>query len=93
MPSRDRADCSIEVDGHVIDARTGQSLASALVGSGAWAIQRNPVSGELRGPYCGMGVCFECEVQVVDLGTVRSCLIEVADGMVVRTSSASIDER
>jgi D-hydroxyproline dehydrogenase subunit gamma len=83
--------CRLEVDGVPMKAVAGQSLAAALVDHGLWAVHRNPVTGEARGPYCGMGVCFECEV-VVDGNTQRACLIGVADGMVVGTASAPTAE-
>jgi predicted molibdopterin-dependent oxidoreductase YjgC len=84
--------CRLEVDGVAMTAVAGQSLAAALVEHGMWAIHRNPVSGEARGPYCGMGVCFECEV-VVDGSMQRACLMGVADGMVVRTASTPTAEQ
>jgi D-hydroxyproline dehydrogenase subunit gamma len=86
MSASEPPDCRINVDGHDIAAYSGQSLAAVLVSAGSWAVRSNPVSGEHRGPFCGMGVCFECEVDVVGLGRARSCLVEVSEGMVVRTS-------
>jgi predicted molibdopterin-dependent oxidoreductase YjgC len=77
--------CHLEVDGLSLAVIAGQSLAAALVEHGVWAFRRNPITGEARGPYCGMGVCFECEVEVDDRRGVRACMAEVADGMVVRT--------
>ena len=40
-----------------------------------------PVSQSLRAPYCMMGVCFECLVEIDGQGSVQSCLTPVADGM------------
>jgi hypothetical protein len=74
---------TIEVDGKPVHARAGQSLAAALIAHGIWSTRRNPVSGEPRGPFCGMGVCFECEVNVDGVRGVRACMTEVAPRMVV----------
>ena len=41
--------------------------------------------GELRGPVCGMGVCFECRVMVNGLSHVRSCQTICEPGMEIRT--------
>ena len=39
------------------------SIAAAILMSGRSATRRS-VSGEPRGPLCGMGICFECRVTV-----------------------------
>jgi predicted molibdopterin-dependent oxidoreductase YjgC len=62
----------------------GMMLTAVLVRAGVRAVAVNPVSGEPRGPFCGMGVCFECEV-TVDERVVRACLTPATDGMVVTT--------
>jgi sarcosine oxidase subunit alpha len=38
-----------------------------------------------RAPLCGMGVCFECRVQVDGVAHVRACMTPVSDGMQVVT--------
>lgn len=81
--------CRLEVNGAAMTAMGGQSLAAALVDHGMWAIRRNQINGDARGPYCGMGVCFECEVEVDGRKHTRACMTDVADGMVVRTSSTT----
>jgi D-hydroxyproline dehydrogenase subunit gamma len=80
------AACAISVDGRRLTAVEGQSLAALLVAHGIWHFRRNPVSAEPRGPFCGMGVCFECELEVDGRPGVRSCLTPVSDGMRVRTA-------
>jgi predicted molibdopterin-dependent oxidoreductase YjgC len=79
--------CHLQVDGQEVKALSGQSLAAALIQHGIWTFRRNPVSAQLRGPYCGMGVCFDCEVTVDGRVDVRACLIDVSHGMVVSTSA------
>ena len=72
------------VDGHDVTAYEGMTLTAALLQHGDRALRRNAVGGDLRGPFCGMGICFECEVTVDGL-TVRACLTPVRAGMDVRT--------
>jgi len=62
----------------------GSSVAAALheLGILSWP---DPVTGRLRGPFCGMGVCFECELQIDGRTEVRSCMVTVADGMRIET--------
>lgn len=79
---------SLVVDGLPTTAPEGQSLAAALLAIGYWWWRRNPVTQQPRGPYCGMGVCFECEL-LVNGQRRRACLTHVTDGMVVTTERES----
>lgn len=74
------------LDGEPCSAPDGQSLVAALLRHGAWRMSRNPVTGEARGPHCGIGVCFECVVTVDGRG-VRSCMERVRDGLRVQTAA------
>jgi NADH dehydrogenase/NADH:ubiquinone oxidoreductase subunit G len=42
------------------------------------------VAGEARGPFCGMGVCYECLVTVNGVPKQRSCMTEVEDNMEIQ---------
>ena len=44
----------------------------------------NAVSGSPRAPYCMMGVCFDCLMEIDGVGNRQACLTPVADGMQVR---------
>lgn len=70
---------SVRIDGVVHAAAPGQSLAALLADS--W--NRRSVSGQARAPLCGMGVCFECRVNVDGVAHQRACQIAVRDGMEV----------
>jgi D-hydroxyproline dehydrogenase subunit gamma len=75
----------LEVDGQPISARSGRSIAAALLDHDELQLRRSP-SGTPRAVYCGIGVCFECRVHVEGRGAVRACITPVEDGMrVVRT--------
>jgi sarcosine oxidase subunit alpha len=43
------------------------------------------VRGEMRGPLCGIGVCFECRVTINGQHHSRSCQVLCQEGMDVRT--------
>jgi predicted molibdopterin-dependent oxidoreductase YjgC len=68
-------------------AHEGESIASALFRAGVTTCKVMPLDGQLRGYYCGMGVCFECVVYVDGVGEVRACRTPVAKGLRVRTIS------
>ena len=74
----------IQVNGVVVETQEGLSLAAAMLSAGVGVFRRS-VSGEARGPVCGMGVCFECRVRIDGAAHVRSCLVTAREGMVIDT--------
>jgi predicted molibdopterin-dependent oxidoreductase YjgC len=75
----------IRVDGRTVRAMDGQSVAGALHQAGIDVLRRNPVTGEPRGAFCGMGVCFDCELTIDGVGGQRACLAHVRAGMRIET--------
>lgn len=74
----------VEVDGKVIAVPEGSTVAAAVLLSGTNRFRRS-VSGEPRGPVCGMGICFECRVTIDGNDHARSCQILCQEGMRIRT--------
>lgn len=70
----------LSVNGKTIEAPAGSSVAAAIMSAGEYALRRS-VSGEPRGPLCGMGTCFECRVTIDDVAHCRSCQTLCRDGM------------
>lgn len=79
------ASVALTVDGRRIEARTGDSVAAALLVAGMNHCRTTPVSGVPRAPYCLMGVCFECLVTIDGIGSRQACLVPVRDGMRIET--------
>jgi NADPH-dependent 2,4-dienoyl-CoA reductase/sulfur reductase-like enzyme len=75
------------IDGRAAEAEPGVSLLAALWNAGARAL-RTSVTGEARGPLCGMGTCFECRVTLDGVPHVRACLTPVCAGLDVRLGAA-----
>jgi sarcosine oxidase subunit alpha len=59
-------------------------VSAAILKTGVTAFRRS-VTGEARGPLCGMGRCFECCVTIDGEEHCRSCQMVCRDGMDVRT--------
>lgn len=78
-------------DGTAMTARHGDSVAAALLANGVAVFRRSPVSGAPRGPYCLMGVCFECLVVVDGVGNRQACLVPLQDGMRIETQDGRRD--
>jgi sarcosine oxidase subunit alpha len=73
------------VDGDEVEAYEGESVLAALWASGRRTLHRTARTGEPRAFFCGIGVCFDCRVEVEGVRSVRACVTAVADGMVVTT--------
>lgn len=79
----------ISVDGARIDCREGDSVAAALFAAGIPACRDTAVSGTPRGPFCMMGVCYDCLVGIDGRANQQACMTRVREGMaVVRQTGA-----
>lgn len=87
VPDRMGKRVTFTFDGTPVSAAEGDSVAAALVAAGIRACRTTPVSGAPRGPYCLMGVCFECLVRIDGVGNRQGCLVPVRDGMRVETQA------
>jgi D-hydroxyproline dehydrogenase subunit gamma len=68
---------------------SGSSVAAALLAIGIECFRHTPVSGAPRAPYCMMGVCFECLVEIDGRPNRQACLVEVREGMAIRTQQGA----
>jgi sarcosine oxidase subunit alpha len=75
---------NLRVNGRPVMVATGTTVAVAVLTAGESAFRRS-VSGEPRGPLCGMGVCMECRLTIDGVPHSRSCQILCREGMVVTT--------
>jgi predicted molibdopterin-dependent oxidoreductase YjgC len=80
-----------EFDGRSLQAVEGDSVAAALLGAGVIGLRNTPVSGAPRAPYCMMGVCFDCLVEIDGVPNRQACLTPVAEGMVVARQCGARD--
>ena len=83
----EESDCrwvEVRIDGANARVREGESVAAALLASGMRSCRNTPVSGAPRAPYCMMGGCFECLVEIDGVPNRQSCQIPVEQGMQIR---------
>lgn len=79
---------TIHADGRELRVAAGTSVAAALLAAGVHTF-RHSVTGEARGPLCGMGICYECRVSVDGVPLRRACLLPVSEGLRVSTTGES----
>ena len=78
------AEVDVQIDGAATRALEGQTVAALLTSSGTPGWRRT--SGEeLRGAFCGIGMCNDCVVTVDGVARVKACLMPVRDGMRILT--------
>jgi hypothetical protein len=80
MPS----ECTVRVNGAPITVPAGATVAVAMMMAGQPC--RTSITGEPRGPLCGMGVCFECRAVVNGVPHSRSCQLLCEPDLDVRTN-------
>ncbi|AIF47552.1 2Fe-2S iron-sulfur cluster-binding protein [Dyella japonica] len=73
----------LTVNGNAVEVPAGASVAAAV--AHVTLHFRRSVRQAPRTPLCGMGVCFECRVQVDGVAHVRACMTPVSEGMQVVT--------
>ena len=81
----DEGEVVIDVDGHTLSARRGDSVAVALLTAGISTLRHSPRLGAPRGIFCFMGSCQECLV-VINGKRRLACEVLIESGMSVRTT-------
>ena len=74
------------VDGQLVDAFEGESVAAALYAAGLRELRRSPRDDAPRGLFCMMGSCQECLVWV-GARKLPSCQLAVAAALEIETLS------
>lgn len=73
----------LTLNGRSIACREGDSVAAALFAAGENDCRDTPVTGVPRGPFCMMGVCYDCLVTIDGRPNQQACMTPVRTGMTV----------
>ena len=76
----------IKINGKETDVYAGDTVLASLVSAGYTILKKSRKLNEARGPVCGMGVCYECQVTINGTPGQRACMAEVQDAMTVLTN-------
>lgn len=85
------ASIAITFEGAAVAARPGDSVAAALLAAGHLVFRDTALSGAPRGPYCMMGACFDCLVEIDGVPARQACMTEVRPGMQVARQHGAAD--
>jgi predicted molibdopterin-dependent oxidoreductase YjgC len=84
LPLKETRSVTVYLDGAAIEVPAGLSVAAALLLRDEAPYRRSALSSAARAPYCMMGVCFDCLVEIDGQANCQGCLVEVREGMRVR---------
>ncbi len=76
---------TLYVNGKPCVAYEGETVHAALLASGRRIMRKATNSNQLKGVFCGMGVCYECLVTINGVPNQRACMTRVADRMEITT--------
>jgi sarcosine oxidase subunit alpha len=75
---------TVTVEGKPVTVAAGDSVAAAVFTAGFDHTRTSPISGGRRAPYCMMGVCFECLVEIDGVPNQQACMTPVKEGMHIK---------
>ena len=77
----DRKAISIKIDGDDVLCREGDTVAAVVMLHAGRPYRHSILSGAERAPFCMMGICFECLVEIDGVPNQQGCLRGVEPGM------------
>ena len=81
LPHSTEQTLAVTVNGAAVNVPRGCTAAAAMLIHCDGATRTTALSGEGRAPYCMMGVCFECLMEINGEPNQQGCLITVTEGM------------
>ena len=75
---------SVEIEGVRVTVPAGETVAAAVLAHGLIPTRSTAVSGRPRAPFCMMGVCFDCLMEIDGRPNRQACMVRVAEGMKIR---------
>lgn len=78
------AKITLVVNGRACSAFEGETVHAALLAAGYRVLRKTVKTGQPRGFFCGMGVCYDCLVTINGVPNQRACMTLVEDRMEIR---------
>jgi 2Fe-2S iron-sulfur cluster protein len=83
-PESPTATIPVEVEGRIVLVPAGASAAAEALMAGLSSTRETPVGASERGPYCMMGICFDCLAEIDGAPNRQACMVAARPGMRVR---------
>jgi len=85
IPSIPRgAEIEVLINGRPHLAFEGETVHAVLLAAGWRVLGKKAKTGQPRGIFCGMGVCYDCLVTIDGLPNQRACMTPVKSGMEIQ---------
>lgn len=81
LPDTTAQSLTVVVNGNALTVPHGFTAAAAMLLQDEGPTRTTALSGEGRAPYCIMGVCFECLMEINGEPNQQGCLVTVSEGM------------
>ena len=75
---------TLTVEDKPVTVAASDSVAAAVYAAGFDHFRESSISNTPRAPYCMMGVCFECLVEIDGSPNHQACMTAVRNGMSVK---------
>jgi predicted molibdopterin-dependent oxidoreductase YjgC len=75
---------AIHFEGQRLQVPANETVAAAILAANPGYTRTTAISGDKRAPYCMMGTCFECLMEIDGVQNRQTCMVTVADGMIVK---------
>ena len=75
---------TVTVEDTQVTIPASDSVAAAVYAAGFDHFRESPISNTPRAPYCLMGVCFDCLVEIDGSPNHQACMTAVRDGMHIK---------
>lgn len=75
---------NLTINNTAVRVEAGTTIAAAVFIAETDLFRRS-ISGEVRKPLCGMGICYECRVEINGIKQQKSCQTLVEEGMNILT--------
>lgn len=75
---------TLMIEDEPVTVAEGDTVAAALLAAGLPWFRTTAVGEVRRAPWCMMGVCFDCLVEIDGEPNRQACMVQVREGMNVR---------
>ena len=82
---------TVRIEGHEHEVPEGLSVAAAVLLCGYKKLRNTPVTDSPRLPYCMMGICFDCLMNIDGVPNQQACQIEVRENMIIEYQRGAAD--
>ena len=82
---------TVTIEDRQVTVPSSDSVAAAMLSAGIEYTRITPLNGAHRAPYCMMGTCFDCLVEIDGVPNQQACQTKVREGMIVKIQKGAVE--